>query len=49
MIHFSKNMALLGEAAVLMAIDEPWSASVPVAQPGKLERLRLSFRRDMAA
>jgi uncharacterized membrane protein YphA (DoxX/SURF4 family) len=49
MINFSKNMALLGGAAALMAIDEPWSASVPVAQPGKLERLRRSFRHDIAA
>ena len=33
MINFSKNMALLGAAVALMAVEEPWPASVPVAQP----------------
>ncbi len=33
MIHFSKNMALLGAAAALMGVEEPWPWSVPVAQP----------------
>jgi putative oxidoreductase len=33
MIQFSKNMALLGGALALMAVEEPWPASVPVAQP----------------
>ncbi len=28
MIHFSKNMALLGAAMALMAVPEPWPASV---------------------
>ena len=32
-INFSKNMALLGAAVALMAVEEPWPASVPVAQP----------------
>ena len=33
MINFSKNMALLGAALALMGVEEPWPASVPVAQP----------------
>ena len=32
MINFSKNMALLGAALALLAVEEPWPASVPVAQ-----------------
>jgi uncharacterized membrane protein YphA (DoxX/SURF4 family) len=28
MIHFSKNMALLGAALVLMGLPEPWPASI---------------------
>ncbi len=34
MINFSKNMALLGAALALLAVEEPWPASVPVAQLG---------------
>ena len=34
------NIALLGGALALMAIEEPWPASVPVAQPGRVDRLR---------
>jgi putative oxidoreductase len=33
MTNFAKNMALLGAALALMAVEEPWPASVPVAQP----------------
>jgi putative oxidoreductase len=33
MINFSKNMALLGGALALMGVEEPWPASVPIAQP----------------
>src|SRR5690348_4371280 len=33
MINFSKNLAMLGAALALMAVEEPWPASVPVAQP----------------
>jgi uncharacterized membrane protein YphA (DoxX/SURF4 family) len=32
-INFSKNMALLGGALALMGVEEPWPASVPIAQP----------------
>jgi putative oxidoreductase len=28
MIHFSKNMALLGAALILLAVEEPWPASL---------------------
>jgi putative oxidoreductase len=33
MINFSKNLALLGAAVALMSVEEPWPASVPIAQP----------------
>jgi uncharacterized membrane protein YphA (DoxX/SURF4 family) len=32
MTNFGKNMALLGAALALMSVEEPWPASVPVAQ-----------------
>ena len=32
MINFSKNLALLGGALALMGVEEPWPASVPIAQ-----------------
>jgi putative oxidoreductase len=28
MIHFSKNMAMLGAALILMSVEEPWPASL---------------------
>jgi hypothetical protein len=40
MINFSRNMALLGSALALMGVEEPWPASVCVAQPGALETVR---------
>jgi len=49
MINFGKNIALLGGALALMAIEEPWPASVPVAQPGRVDRLRELARRAIAA
>lgn len=49
MIHFSKNMALLGSALALMSVREPWPASVPIAQPSRLERLRNTARHPVAA
>ena len=33
MINFGKNVALLGAALALMAVEEPWPASVPLGQP----------------
>lgn len=35
MTHFGKNLALLGAALALMGVEEPWPASVPVAQPDR--------------
>jgi putative oxidoreductase len=49
MINFTKNMALLGGALALMGVEEPWPASVPVAQPTPLERARKFARRKVAA
>lgn len=49
MAHFAKNIALLGAALALMGVDEPWSASVPVAQPSPLQRLTKVARRTVAA
>jgi uncharacterized membrane protein YphA (DoxX/SURF4 family) len=42
MIQFSKNMALLGGALALMGVDEPWPASVPVAQPDYYQQVSSS-------
>jgi len=39
MINFMKNMAMLGAALSLMGVEEPWPASVPVGQPGTLEKI----------
>ena len=49
MINFTKNMALLGGALALMGVEEPWPASVPVAQPDALERVRRFARHRIAA
>ena len=37
MVHFSKNLALLGGALALMGMDEPWPASVPIGQNELME------------
>jgi hypothetical protein len=49
MIQFTKNMALLGGTMAFMAVEEPWPASVPMAQPSKLERIRKVVRRGKSA
>jgi uncharacterized membrane protein YphA (DoxX/SURF4 family) len=49
MINFTKNMALLGGALALMGVEEPWPASIPVAQPDAMERVRRFARRKVAA
>lgn len=49
MINFSKNLALPGGTLALMSVTEPWPASVPVAQRGKLEGVRRELRQRMAA
>jgi len=33
MVNFTKNVALIGGAIALMAVEEPWPASVPVLAP----------------
>jgi hypothetical protein len=38
-------MALLGSTLALMAVEEPWPVSVPVAQPGKGQQVRRSLSR----
>jgi hypothetical protein len=48
MNHFMKNMALAGGALALMSIDEPWKASVPVAQPSLVDQIRTVGRRIAA-
>jgi putative oxidoreductase len=48
MINFSKNLALAGAALALMGVEEPWNASVPVAQPSKLEQVRRFARNHVA-
>jgi putative oxidoreductase len=40
MINFMKNAALAGGAFVLMGVDEPWEASVPVGQHRISKKLR---------
>jgi putative oxidoreductase len=49
MVNFSKNLALLGATVALAGVDEPWEASVPVAQPSRLERVRRVVRKSIAA
>jgi len=48
MINFMKNAALAGGALALMGVEEPWEASVPVAQPGIGKKLR-NIARQIAA
>jgi putative oxidoreductase len=49
MINFTKNLALMGGAAAMMAVEEPWPLSVPIAQPTRIERARKFFRHEIAA
>ncbi len=48
MVHFMKNMAMLGAAMALMAHEEPWPISLPIGQPSRLERVK-RFARQVAA
>lgn len=48
MINFMKNLALLGGAAALMGVEEPWPVSMPVHE-GKIERMRRIVKRKIAA
>ncbi len=45
MINFTKNMALFGGAMTMMAIEEPWPMSVPVAQKKPASRVKRFFGR----
>ena len=47
-INFLKNMALLGAAMALMGVEEPWPASLPVAQPTPIDRVRRAVRKIAA-
>jgi putative oxidoreductase len=47
-IQFMKNLALAGGALALMGVEEPWEASVPVAQPTFAKKVR-KIARQMAA
>jgi putative oxidoreductase len=47
-INFTKNLALAGAALALTAIEEPWPASLPVAQPKPVSRVR-RFARGLRA
>ncbi len=49
MINFAKNMAMAGAALALLGVEEPWEASVPIAQPKGMERVRSIGRRLRAA
>jgi uncharacterized membrane protein YphA (DoxX/SURF4 family) len=49
MVYFTKNLALLGGALALMGVEEPWPASLPMAQPSALERGLKFTRRRIAA
>jgi putative oxidoreductase len=49
MVNFSKNMALLGAGLALMAVEEPWPASVPVARPDDIRSNLRVMRRKIAA
>ena len=43
-----KNLALFGAAMALLGVEEPWPASVPIAQPEPMEQVR-RFARNIAA
>ena len=48
MVNFTKNLALAGGATVLMGVEEPWPASVPVTKPKPIDRVK-RFLREVAA
>jgi len=47
-INFTKNLALAGSALALMAVEEPWPASVPVMKASRVNRAK-RFLREVAA
>ncbi len=44
-IDFMKNAALAGAVLALMGVDEPWEASVPLAQPSLMNRAMKKVRK----
>jgi putative oxidoreductase len=49
MIHFAKNLALLGASVALMGVEEPWPVSVPVLQPSVRKQLEGAWKGNAAA
>jgi uncharacterized membrane protein YphA (DoxX/SURF4 family) len=49
MIHFGKNLAMVGASLALMGIEEPWPVSVPVAQPSVRQQLEGAWKGNAAA
>lgn len=49
MIHFSKNMALLGAALALLGVEEPWPLSIPVQHHSGAARIWDAARKRLAA
>ena len=49
MINFTKNVALAGAGLALASVEEPWPASVPVAQPDDIRSKVRSIREKVAA
>ena len=49
MIHFAKNLALLGAAIALAGIEEPWPAAVPGAHPTSARRAVQSASKRLVA
>jgi putative oxidoreductase len=47
-VNFMKNLALAGSALALMAVEEPWPASVPVMKASRVRRAK-RFLREVAA
>lgn len=49
MVHFAKNLAMVGAALALMGVEEPWPISVPVAQPSVRKQLAGAWKGNAAA
>ncbi len=49
MIHFAKNLAMVGASLALMGVEEPWPVSVPVAQPSIRQQLESAWKGNVAA
>lgn len=41
LVHFSKNMAMVGAALALMGVKEPWPVSLPVGQSRRAKLLKM--------